>query len=454
MHKKDELYQYQKQVVEEIKRRDRLACFLDMGLGKTIISLTACADLLEQKQIKAVLVVAPKSVVNVWETERASWEHTSHLRVSAIEGSAQKRLQRAETDADVYVVGRDNFAWLSGQIERLAGGCSEADMLILDESTSFKNRSTLRWKSLCQKGKRKQPLLKRFHRRLLLTGTPCSESYEGLFGQIYILDEGERLGKSITKFRETYMIPDIIHNRVIYHRFYRDAIPQIDAKIKDICISMKSEDYLQLPDKIDIVRWTGYRPDATYEAMRKDGVVTVGDDTILAPDPAVRYGKLRQIASGFIYTEQHEARWLHNHKKTAFAELLEELDGHNVLVFYQFDCEREWLQKEFRAELVDTPEQQARWNAGKIRVAVANPSSIGYGVNLQKGGTIIVFYTCPLSYEQYAQSVKRIHRNGVVGSVVKVIHLLAKGTIEETVYKLLKEQKADLLRSLMDAMKI
>lgn len=449
MHKESEMHEYQKRVADAIVAWGKIACWLDCGLGKTIIAMTAVRRLLDEGRIHSVLVIAPKSVCeNVWAQEAVSWEHTKNLRVSIIAGNASERLKAADVSADIYVVSRDNFAWLS---ETNTRAITDTDMLILDESTSFKHRNK-RWKALCQRGKRKRPLFHQYRYIVLLSGSPASESYEGLWAQMYILDGGQRLGKSITRFRQTYMECRLIHNRLIYTDFKPWAIKAIDDLLKDICISMKKEDYLQLPERIDIIRWTGYEPCPTYRAMERDGVVEVDGVHVLSVEPTVKYGKLRQLCSGHIYDELRVEHSCNDKKEQTMQELLEELQNENVLVFYQYDFEREFLQRECGAELIDTPAQQRRWNDGLIRVACAHPASLGYGINLQHGGNTVIWYSLPLSYEQYVQGCDRLHRQGQQHTV-KVIHLVGKHTIEEKIYALLKEKKANLLQSLMDAMK-
>lgn len=446
------LYPFQHKIINTLMEHEKYCVWVDMGLGKTICTLTVVARLLKAGRITGALVVAPKTVAeNVWKQEAMAWEHTSGLTVSVISGNASNRLAGARCDADIYVVSRDNFAWLS---EQKLDGCKldRVDMLVIDESTSFKHRNTMRWKALCQKGKRKRKWLDNFARIVLLSGTPASESYEGLWAQVYIIDQGERLFPSITRFRQTYMIPETIRGNVIYRKFKDGAERVIDGKIKDICIAMEAKDYIDLPDKLDIIRYTGYEKDDLYDTMNKHGVIEIDNVHIMAVEPATRYGKLRQICSGWVYDELGEEHYVHSKKEDTLKDVLEELQSENVLIFYQYDYERMFLMLEHGAELLDTPDQQAKWNAGEIKTACAHPASLGYGNNIQFGGHVIIWYTLPLSYEQYIQSCGRLHRQGQ-DKTVKVIHLIAQNTIEEKIYKLLKEKKADLLQHLMLAMK-
>lgn len=444
-----DLHPYQRKIIDRMLKQPKIGCFLDLGMGKTICTLTVLARLLKAGEITGALIVAPKSVANgVWKQEAERWEHTKDLRISIIGGDAQKRLENARKTAQIYICSRDNFAWLS-EAKTNADRCNA---LVLDESSSFKNRNTRRWKALCQRGKRKKRWMDSFDRIIELTATPCSESLLGLWSQIYILDAGKRLYPTLTQFRTAYMIPDMIRNRPIYTRFRPGAEEAIKAKIKDICIAMEAKDYLDLPDRIDIIRYTGYAKDKYYTQMQRDGVVEIDNQHIMAVDGAQRYNKLRQVTSGFIYDELGEAHFIHNKKEETLYELLEEAENENVLIFYQYDYERRYLTDKLKAESIETPEQQARWNAGKIKIAAAHPASLGYGCNIQYGGSTIIWLTLPVSYEQYKQSNGRIWRQSQ-RNTVKIIHIMSAGTIEEKIYKLLKEQKADLLNRLLEAMK-
>ena len=442
------LYPYQMRMIDAMIARPKIGCFLDLGMGKTICTLTAIARLIKAGEARSALVVTPKSVTWGWRQEAERWEHTRDLRISIISGDARKRLENARKTADLYIVSRDNFAWLSEQKTE----AERSTILVLDESTSFKNRGTKRWKSLCLKGRRKHRWLDDFRRIIELTGTPASESLLGLWAQMYILDRGERLYPTLTAFRERYMVPDIIKGRPIYNRFKSWAEAEIKEKIKDICIAMEAKDYLELPERIDIIRYTDYTKDRLYKQMQTDGVTEIDGQHIMAVDGATRYNKLRQIAGGYIYDELGEAHHIHDKKEEALEELLEETANENVLIFYQYEYERQYLTDRFHGEPLDTPEQQARWNDGKIKTAIAHPASLGYGCNIQFGGRTVIWLTLPLSYEQYKQSNGRLYRQGQ-RNTVKIIHIISAGTIEEKIYKLLKEEKADLLNRLMEAMK-
>ena len=447
MLKEADMYEYQKRASNAIVERPRLGEFLECGLGKTVIALTAVRKLLASGDVLRVLVVAPKSVADgVWQQEANKWEHLQSLRMSVISGTAKQRQQAMRNQADIYIVSRDNFAKVVADPDY-----RHCDMLILDESTSFKNASTKRWKALCRKNGKRTALLDDFQRVVLLTGTPVSESMAGIWAQMYILDRGERLGRTLTEFRTQYMYPTNFNGYPVWKDFRKGAGRVIERKISDICISMREKDYLQLPERIDIVRNTGYEPDSVYKAMQRDGVIRADEHVVMAGTPATKYGKLRQIASGAVYTELGQAIHIHDKKENAFRELVEDI-GENVLVFYQFDFERQFLE-DCGAEHIESPEQQAKWNRGEIKLACAHPVSLGFGNNIQSGGSVIVWYTLPLSLEQYIQANKRLHRQGQKGSV-RVYHMIGKGTIEETVYKLLTSQKAVTLEALMEYIKV
>lgn len=440
-----ELYDYQKYVIEEICKRPKLALWLDMGLGKTPISLHAIQWLLDHRQITSALVVAPKTVAEtVWAPEVEKWGLP--LSVSVVAGTPRQREQALRFPADVHVISRDNLGWLFGQDY-------SADMLVVDESTSIKDRSTLRWASLCQKsisirGKkyyRRQAMLDMFNRVILLSGTPASESYAGLWAQMYLLDRGARLERSLTRFRERYMIPRYYGGPFpIYDKMRPGAIDEINRRLADICISMESSKYLKLPARMDIIRHTGMR-DKQYLAMERDGVIHVDGLDIIASG-AARWGKLQQISSGFIYDELGAPHTLNHAKEETLTELLEGTDE-NVLVMYRFEYERQFLISLGGVPL-DTPDAIRRWQQGKIKLGILYPASGGYGLNLASGGSIAVFYTLPLSLEQYLQACKRLHRPGAT-KTVRIYHLLSKGTIDEHIYNLL-QQKQDVLNGLME----
>lgn len=454
MLKESDLYDYQRYIISELCRRPKLGLWLDMGLGKSICVLSSVKILKDKGIIKKVLVVAPKSVVeSVWKQETALWEHTKDLKVSLVTGNAEERLRALYAQADIYCISRDNLHWLF-----LQDGI-DFDMLVVDESTSLKDRSTRRWASLCQKtitigGKkyhRKKALLDMFKRVVLLSGTPASESYAGLWAQIYLLDKGQRLGKTISRFREDYMLPSYFASPYPVWTKMRDgAIEAINKKLEDICISMKSEDYLQLPDKLYIARYTGMN-DSRYWKMQRDGVVYVDSIAITAGDTLTRYNKLQQINSGSILDEYGVVHKLNSNKEETLQELLEVTDE-PVLVVYKYNFEKEYLIKKLKGISLENSDTIEAWNEGKIKLGLLHPASGGRGLNLAKGGSVIVWYSLPLSLEDYLQTNKRLHRQGQ-RKTVRIYHLIAKGTIDEYIYSLLSS-KQDVLDGLLEYFKI
>jgi len=447
-----QLHDYQKRMVNEIVLHKKLALWMDMGLGKTITTLTAIQWLLSKGKIKGALVVAPKTIAEgVWRQEAAAWEHTAKLRISLIVGTEKSRLRALSEQADIYVLSRDNLAWFSSH--QLDSGI-DADMLVVDESTSLKDPGTQRWKALCRKGKRLNVLLDKFTRVLLLSGTPASESYLGLWAQIYLLDKGRRLGTSITGYKLQYMIPEMYANCVYpqYHKMKPGACAVIDAKLRDISVSLRAEDYLELPELISIKRYTSFskasKEYSVYQSMDKGYVCTVDGIDIIAQNGASKYGKLMQISSGAVYDEQHNVHRLHRYKEELMKEIVDTATD-NLLVLYQFEYEKDFLLS-LGAEVIGSPEANLKWNEGKIKLAIGHPASMGYGLNLYKGGHTIVWYTMPLSLEQYLQATKRLHRQGQKHPVT-MIHLMSYDTIDDRVYQLL-QSKQEVLDGLMEAM--
>lgn len=447
--KRQDLHDYQKFAIEKIENQERIALWLDCGLGKTIIVLTAISDLIAEGKIHKALIIAPKNIVeNVWLQEKNNWEHVSHLNVKLILGTETQREKALNDDADVYVLSRDLVHWLFQKND------FHADMLILDESTSFKDRSTRRWASLMQKTitigkkkiKRKSQLIAMFQRIVLLSGTPASESYQGLWGQIAILTAGREnpIEKTISAFREKYMQAQVFGNAIVYTKMKVGAIDEINQKLKDLCISMKAEDFLDLPDKIEIVRHTGMN-DKNYFLMEKNGVIAVDGIDIITSNTLDKMNKLQQISSGFVYDENKNAHVLNHSKEEAVKEILEATDE-NVLIIYKFDFEKKILEK-MGGIALDNQHAIDDWKAGKIKIGLIHPSC-AYGLNIQGTCSMIVYYTLPFSLEQHEQSIKRIWRQGQKKKV-RIFYMIGKGTIDEHVLNLL-QQKKEVLNNLLN----
>lgn len=441
-----ELYDYQKYAIRQIVMRDKLALWLDMGLGKTTICLHAVNWLIRNNTIKSCLVIAPKLVCSVWEEEAAKWNLP--LKVSLVVGDADARYKALHDESSqVFVISRDNLGWLFQQDFQ----CS---MLIVDESTSVKNPSTLRYSSLCHKQItlrgvkyfRKKRIIDMFERVVLLSGTPASEgTYAGLWSQISLLCRGDEnpIGRTITEFKQNYMVPSYYNTPYpVYDKMKPGAIEIINRKLEPFCISMKSEDYLQLPDKIGIVRYTGMN-DKRYKSFEQTGVLKLGNTEILAGGVQL-WSKLQQLSSGFVYDDKNIAHTLNHDKENALQELLECIDE-PVLICYKFEYEKKFL-KSIGGVVLDNDEDIQRFRNGDIRIGLIFPSSGGRGLTLTNT-SIIIFYSLPLSYEDYIQSIKRVHRQSQT-KAVRIIHMISKGTIDEHIYELLVKKK-EVLSGLM-----
>ena len=431
-------HDYQKRAIETILTLPRCGLFLDMGLGKTVITLTAVYALLyDRLEIDKVLVIAPLRVAeDTWSREAEKWDHLAGLRISKILGTAQQRTAALEEDADIYVINRENVVWL---VEHL-GREWPFDMVVIDELSSFKSNQAKRFKYL-------RKVLPRTKRVVGLTGTPAANSLMDLWAEMYLLDRGERLGGTLTEYRARYFTPGYGNGYVTYKwNPRRGALQNITQRISDITVSMKAADYLTLPDRIDntiTVRMTEEER-KIYEKMERDCLVALGDDEITALDAASTMSKLLQIANGFIYNEEHKGIRIHDAKISALSEIFEAADS-PVLVYYEYQADKERILDNFKdAKLLETDKQIRDWNAGKIKMLVAHPASAGYGLNLQDGGHIMVWFGLPWSLEQYQQALARLQRQGQKYPVL-VYHILTAGTVDQQVAESLA--KKDMTQS-------
>lgn len=452
------LHRYQVAVVEHIIANPFCGVFLDMGLGKTVSTLTAINYLMfDYLEINSVLVIAPKRVAeSVWQEEAAKWNHLRHIRFSKIIGSAKQRTSALYTKADIYIISRDNIAWLCATY---GGGKLPFDMVVIDELSSFKSHKSERFKAL--RGAR--PYLKRL---VGLTGTPAPNGLIDLWPQIYLMDRGERLEKTITRYRELYFRPGQTKGHVVYsYRLAKDSEELIHKKIEDICISMKANDYIEMPFRTDNYIKLNM-PSALkkqYDDFEKNKVL----DLIRGPqensnepveinviNAAALSNKLLQFANGAIYDENKNVFPIHDIKLEALKEIIENSNGQPVLVAwtYQFDRDRikEYLKKYAPREL-KTPKDIEDWNKGDIQVLLAHPASAGHGLNLQAGGSIIVWYGQTWSLELYQQFNARLYRQGQQRNVI-INHLILNGTHDEDVIEALK-LKDHTQNALMDSIK-
>lgn len=432
MLSRSDLHDYQNRAVDFIIREKRSFLALDMGLGKTATSLTAISDLLDSCAVNKVLIVAPLRVANsVWAQECRNWEHLRDLRVSVCTGPEKRRIAALHKTADVYTINRENVPWL---VEHY-GKKWPFDCVVIDESSSFKSPSAQRFKSL----KRVMPLTEYVW---LLSGTPTSNGLMDLWSQMHLVDFGERLGRTVTSYRQRFFEQDFMG----YNYKLRDgAADKIHALISDKMISMSASDYLQVPERIDITTAVPLPPKvkAAYAEFEKSLLAELPDgQEIEAISAAALANKLLQWSNGAVYTDE-SGDWseLHSVKLDALADLVEENTGENLLVAYNYKSDLARLQVRFpQAVVLDNSQQTIDdWNAGKVPMLLAHPASAGHGLNLQKGGSIIVWFGLNWSLELYQQFNGRLHRQGQT-KPVRVVHLVAESCIDERVMLAIKSK--------------
>lgn len=446
-------HSYQRHCINKILETKKLGLFLDMGLGKTVTTLTAVKELKYNRfQVCKVLVIAPKKVAEgTWTKEAAKWDHTKMLRVSPVLGSQAKRIRALNTPADLYVINRENVCWLVDYYRN----AWPFDMVVIDESSSFKSHSAKRFKALAG-------ISSRISRMVELTGTPSPNGLADLWSQVYLLDGGERLGKRYSQFRERYFQPDKRGaDGMIYSYEAKPGTEEsILAKISDICISMKAEDYLELPDltyhevpvELDKKSWKAYQ-----DLERKMILELPEDDELISVTSAVALSnKLLQLANGAVYDEDRQVHEAHDCKIEAFLELVESLQGKPVLVFYNYQHDRERILKALaksglRIRELKTTQDEDDWNAGRIDILLTHPASSAYGLNLQQGGNHVIWFGLTWNYELYTQANKRLHRQGQVNKVI-IHHLVSTGTRDEEVMTALK-RKDDAQNWVMESLK-
>lgn len=452
MLKLENLHNYQKACVAHIIENPFCGVFLEMGLGKTISTLTAIEALMyDYCEIGSVLVIAPKRVAEtVWEEEAKSWEHTKHLTFSKIIGTERQRMAALHTKANIYIISRDNIAWLCS----LYAAKLPFDMVVIDELSSFKSYKSQRFKSL----RLARPWLKRL---VGLTGTPAPNSLIDLWPQMYLIDRGERLEKTVSAYRSRYFTPGKTNGYVTYsYNLIKDSDKLIHDRIKDICISMKAEDYLTMPpvtnNYIQVVMSDKLKKE--YHDFEKNNLIQIlseSEDTVIsAVNAAALSNKLLQFANGAIYDEDKKVHKIHDLKLDALSEILEDANGKPVLVAwtYQFDRDRikDYLSKYNPRELKDAKDIED-WNAGKVQLMLAHPASAGHGLNLQAGGNIIVWFGQTWSLELYQQFNARLYRQGQKEHVI-IHHIITKDTHDEDVILALKS-KSNRQSALMDSIK-
>lgn len=440
-------YYYQEFAENFVLDNPQAGLILDMGMGKTAISLTAAEKLLyDYFAVRKVLVIAPlKPAKETWTPEIEKWDHLKHLSASLILGSLKDRIAALNRDADIYIINRENVVWLVDYYKQKW----PFDMVIIDELSSFKSSKAQRFRAL-------KRVRKYITRIVGLTGTPASNGLLDLWPEMFLLDGGEALGKTLTGYREKYFDPDKRNATVIYSwKPKPGAEQQIYKKLDGLCISMKSEDYLQLPERLYLRREFELSESAmkVYRQLERDTLLPFADGDVDAGTAAILANKLLQLAGGAVYDENGAVKILNEDKLEALDQLIEEANGQPVLIFYAFKHELERIKKRY-PEAVDIKTDGAvkAWNAGKIPILLAHPASAGHGLNLQDGGHIAVWYTLPTSLELYQQANKRLQRPGQKETVL-IHHILMKGTYDYRVLDGILTPKDIRQNALLEAIK-
>ena len=444
-------HEYQKYATEYIETHPVAAVLLDMGLGKTSITLTALNNLLfDSFKVRRILVIAPLRVArNTWGAEIEKWDHLNGLRYAVAVGTENERLAAFQKRADIYLINRENVQWLIVE----SGIPFDFDMVVVDELSSFKNHQTKRFRALMK-------VRSKVKRIVGLTGTPSSNGLMDLWAEFRLLDMGERLGRFIGQYRTSYFRPDKQNGQVVFsYKPLPGAEKQIYNKISDITISMKSTDHLQMPELVNS-RYTVYlseRENSRYAELKEELVLQLPDGEITAANAASLSRKLSQMANGAVYTDAGETVAIHERKLDALEDIIEAANGKPVLVAYWFKHDLERISERLKNlhipfSRLDTDGSIRKWNAGEIPVALIHPASAGHGLNLQGGGNSLVWFGLTWSLELYQQTVARLWRQGQASETVVVQHIITKGTIDERIMKALSE-KDTTQAALIDAVK-
>lgn len=440
-------HDYQAFCIDYLLEHPAAGLLLDMGLGKTVITLTALDRLLyDSFAVSRVLVIAPLRVaMNTWSTETRKWDHLRHLRISKVLGSREQRLAALSADADIYIINRENVTWLVDHY----GLDWPFDAVVVDELSSFKSARARRFKSL----RKVRPLVRIFWG---LTGTPAPNGLIDLWPQVYLLDMGERLGKTLGGYRDTYFKPGRRNGYVVYDWIPRPgAEEQIYQLIGDICVSMKAADHLTLPERVDVTVPVLLDEDTLelYAEMEAEAVLPLANEAIIdAGSAAAVSGKLMQMANGAVYDEDRQVHEIHKAKLDALEDLVEAANGQSVLVFYAYQHDLDRIRARFpQAVKLEGPEAIDAWNRGEISMLLAHPASAGHGLNLQDGGRIVIWFGLTWSLELYQQACARLYRQGQ-REAVTVFHLVAQDTVDEDAMRVL-EGKASRQDAMLEAVK-
>ena len=434
-------HSYQEYAIRYIETHPISALLIDMGLGKTSITLTAIRNLLfDSFEVCKVLVIAPLRVAkNTWTDEIKKWEHLSTLTYSLIIGNENERLSALNEQTDIYIINRENVDWLVNK----SGYKFDFDMVVIDELSSFKNHQSKRFKSLMKV----RPLVKRI---VGLTGTPSSNGLMDLFAEFKILDMGKRLGYFIGQYRNTYFKPDKMNGPIVYsYKPLPNAENAIYEKISDITVSMKANEYLKMPELLTsnyVVELSNSEKNQ-YDEMKKSLVLEITDGEITASNAASLSNKLCQLSNGAIYDDEQNIVEIHDRKLEALEDIIESMNGKPLLIAYWYRHDLERIKSSFSVREIKTSEDISDWNDGKIPVALIHPASAGHGLNLQNGGSTLVWFGLTWSLELYQQTNARLYRQGQKNTVV-IQHIITKGTIDEQILKVLQKKnktQADLI---------
>lgn len=434
-------HSYQEYAIRYIETHPISALLIDMGLGKTSITLTAIRNLLfDSFEVCKVLVIAPLRVAkNTWTDEIKKWEHLSTLTYSLIIGNENERLSALNEQTDIYIINQENVDWLVNK----SGYKFDFDMVVIDELSSFKNHQSKRFKSLMKV----RPLVKRI---VGLTGTPSSNGLMDLFAEFKILDMGKRLGYFIGQYRNTYFKSDKMNGPIVYsYKPLPNAENAIYEKISDITVSMKANEYLKMPELLtsNYVVELSNSEKKQYDKMKKSLVLEITDGEITASNAASLSNKLCQLSNGAIYDDEQNIVEIHDRKLETLEDIIESMNGKPLLIAYWYRHDLERIKSRFSVREIKTSEDISDWNDGKIPVALIHPASAGHGLNLQNGGSTLVWFGLTWSLELYQQTNARLYRQGQKNAVV-IQHIITKGTIDEQILKALQKKnktQADLI---------
>lgn len=443
-------HNYQQFAIDFITNNPIAAILLDMGMGKTAITLMAIQYLMyETFEVSKVLVICPLRVTRTWRDEIGKWEQLHGLSYSTVTGTATQRKKALEADSDIYIINRENVPWLVDK----SGVPFSFDMVVIDELSSFKNHQTARHKALMK-------VRSGIQRIVGLTGTPASQGLMDLFAEFKVLDMGQRLGRFIGQYRLNYFRPDKVNGNIVYsYKLLPGAEEKIYEKIQDITISMKAVDFLDMPELISN-EYPVYLDETEmdkYESLKKDLILSTPEHEVTAANAASLVNKLSQMANGAVYTDDENTITFHDKKLDALEDIIESANGRPILVAYWFKHDYSRIvsrlnQIGVKYMKIDSDESITKWNNREIPVALIHPASAGHGLNLQQGGNTMVWFGITWSLELYQQCVCRLYRQGQTEGTVTIIHLISKGTIDEKIMKALSE-KDNTQASLIDAVK-